>query len=134
MDIVIKFNLEFNNSILDNEIQENNEFDEINFSQKENKIEIIKKIEEKWEDVCRFKSLYNKLKNCPLYLETMEEIANPEEVDELSKFNPELTKDNTMCQPGSFKNFRSPVHAQDCQRTLARKPPCSCLRALQGNR
>ena len=34
-------------SILDNEIQENNEFDEINFSQKENKIEIIKKIEEK---------------------------------------------------------------------------------------
>ena len=38
-------------SILDNEIQENNEFDEINFSQKENKIEIIKKIEEKWEDV-----------------------------------------------------------------------------------
>ena len=31
-------------SILDNEIQENNEFDEINFSQKENKIEIIKKL------------------------------------------------------------------------------------------
>ena len=43
MDIVIKFNLEFNNSILDNEIQENNEFDEITFFQKENKIEIIKK-------------------------------------------------------------------------------------------
>ena len=93
-------------SILDNEIQENNEFDEINFSQKENKIKIIKKIEEKWEDVCRYKALYNKLKNCPLHLETMEEIANPEEVNEFSKNNPELTKDNTMCQPGSFKNFK----------------------------
>ena len=36
----------------------------------------------------------------------MEEIANPEEVNEFSKNNPELTKDNTMCQPGSFKNFK----------------------------
>ena len=48
-------------SILDNEIQENNEFDEITFFKK--KIEI-------------------------------------------SKNNPELTKDNTICQLDSFKNFK----------------------------
>ena len=40
MDIVIKFNLEFNNSILDNEIQENNEFDEITFFQKKIKLKL----------------------------------------------------------------------------------------------
>ena len=40
----------------------------------------------------------------------MEEITNPEEVNEFSKNNPELTKDNTMYQLRSFKNFKILLH------------------------
>ena len=54
----------------------------------------------------KYKSLVRKLRKAELYLETLEEVVNPDIVDENMKLNPKINKDNTMCKEGYFKGLK----------------------------
>ena len=66
----------------------------------------LENIAREYYSYIKYKELYSFLDELPYYLESYEEIANPDFADEIGVENPEISESNTMCKKGEFEGFK----------------------------